>query len=129
MEIFGFEITRKKDELRNIEVSTAPSFVPPVEDDGTPVIQQQQSGFISGGAYGSYIDMEGGIKNETGLITRYREISLIPECDSAIEDIVNECITSDSQDKIVSLDLRDVTELTLTVSRPRYMTSLIIFLP
>ena len=52
--------------------------------------------------------MEGGIKNETGLITRYREISLIPECDSAIEDIVNECITSDSQDKIVSLDLRDV---------------------
>ena len=52
--------------------------------------------------------MEGGIKNEIGLITRYREISLIPECDSAIEDIVNECITSDSQDKIVSLDLRDV---------------------
>ena len=43
MEIFGFEITRKKDELRNIEVSTAPSFVPPVEDDGTPVIQQQQA--------------------------------------------------------------------------------------
>ena len=108
MEIFGFEITRKKDELRNLEVSTAPSFVPPVDDDGTPVIQQAPGGFISGGAYGSYIDMEGGIKNETGLITRYREISLIPECDSAIEDIVNECITSDSQDKIVSLDLGDV---------------------
>jgi len=108
MEIFGFEISRKKDELRSIEVSKAPSFVPPVEDDGTPVIQQQPGGFISGGAYGSYIDMEGGIKNEVGLITRYREISLIPECDSAIEDIVNECITSDSQDKIVSLDLRNV---------------------
>ena len=108
MEIFGFEITRKQDELRAIEVSTAPSFVPPVEDDGTPVIQQQPGGFISGGAYGSYIDMEGGIKNEIGLITRYREISLIPECDSAIEDIVNECITSDSQDKIVSLDMGDV---------------------
>ena len=108
MEIFGFEITRKQDELRAIEVSTAPSFVPPVEDDGTPVIQQQPGGFISGGAYGSYIDMEGGIKNEVGLITRYREISLIPECDSAIEDIVNECITSDSQDKIVSLDMGDV---------------------
>ena len=108
MEIFGFEISRKKDELRSVEVSKAPSFVPPVEDDGTPVIQQQPGGFVSGGAYGSYIDMEGGIKNEVGLITRYREISLIPECDSAIEDIVNECITSDSQDKIVSLDLRDV---------------------
>ena len=63
---------------------------------------------ISGGAYGAYVDMEGGIKNEAELIRRYREVSLVPECDSAIEDIVNECITSDSQDKIVSLDLGDV---------------------
>ena len=108
MDIFGFEITRKKDELRVKEAPNAKSFVPSLEDDGTPVIQQQPGGFISGGAYGSYIDMEGGIKNETGLITRYREISLIPECDSAIEDIVNECITSDSADRIVTLDLRDV---------------------
>ena len=107
MEILGFEISRKKDELRTKEMPSSPSFVPPVDDDGTPVIQQQ-SGFISGGAYGAYIDMEGGIKNEAELIRRYREISLVPECDSAIEDIINECITSDSSDRIVSLDLRDV---------------------
>ena len=109
MEIFGFEISRKRDELRATEVDKkAISFVPPVDDDGTPVIQSQPGGFITGGAYGSYIDMEGGIKNESELIRRYREISLIPECDSAIEDIVNECITSDTSDRIVSLDLRDV---------------------
>jgi len=107
MELFGFEITRKKDELRATEVK-GPSFVPPVDDDGTPVIQSQPGGFITGGAYGSYVDMEGGIKNEAELIRRYREVSLIPECDSAIEDIINECITSDSADRIVSLDLRDV---------------------
>ena len=107
MEIFGFEITRKKDELRVKETQTAKSFVPPVDDDGTPVIQQQ-AGYISGGAYGAYVDMEGGIKNEAELIRRYREISLVPECDSAIEDIVNECITADVSDKIVTLDLRDV---------------------
>ena len=107
MELFGFEITRKKDELRATEVK-GPSFVPPVDDDGTPVIQSQPGGFITGGAYGSYVDMEGGIKNEAELIRRYREVSLIPECDSAIEDIINECITSDSSDRIVSLDLRDV---------------------
>ena len=52
--------------------------------------------------------MEGGIKNEAELIRRYRETSLVPECDSAIEDIVNECITSDISDRIVALDLRDV---------------------
>lgn len=108
MEIFGFEITRKRDELRALEIDKkAVSFVPPVDDDGTPVIQTQPGGFITGGAYGSYIDMEGGVKNESELIKRYREISLIPECDSAIEDIVNECITSDTSDRIVSLDLRD----------------------
>ena len=107
MEIFGFEITRKKDELRVKETPNAKSFVPPVDDDGTPVIQQQ-AGYISGGAYGAYVDMEGGIKNEAELIRRYREISLVPECDSAIEDIVNECITADVSDKIVTLDLRDV---------------------
>ena len=107
MELFGFEITRKKDELRNLEAPNAKSFVPPVDDDGTPVIQQQ-AGYIAGGAYGAFVDMEGGIKNEAELIRRYRETSLVPECDSAIEDIVNECITSDVSDKIVTLDLRDV---------------------
>ena len=110
MEIFGFEISRKKDELRVKDVTkkSVASFVAPVEDDGTPIIQQAPGGFISGGAYGSYIDMEGGIKNEVALIRRYRETSLVPECDIAIEDIVNECIVSDTQDRIVSLDLRDV---------------------
>ena len=107
MELFGYEITRKKDELRNTEAPNAKSFVPPVDDDGTPVIQQQ-AGYVAGGAYGAYVDMEGGIKNEAELIRRYRETSLVPECDSAIEDIVNECITSDVSDKIVTLDLRDV---------------------
>ena len=107
MDIFGFEITRKKDELRASEVKTAKSFVPQVDDDGTPIIAQQ-AGYIAGGAYGAYVDMEGGIKNEAELIRRYREVSLVPECDSAIEDIVNECITSDSSDRIVTLDLRDV---------------------
>ena len=107
MELFGFEITRKRDELRATEVKNAKSFVPPVDDDGTPVIQQQV-GYTLLGAYGAYVDMEGGIKNEAELIRRYRETSLVPECDSAIEDIVNECITSDISDRIVALDLRDV---------------------
>lgn len=107
MELFGFEITRKTETQQGKEKISAPSFVPPVEDDGTPVIQQQ-AGYVSGAAYGAYVDMEGGIKNEVDLIRRYREVSLIPECDSAIEDIVNECITSDVKDNIVSLDLSKV---------------------
>ena len=75
-------------------------------DDGTFVIQQTAGGFISGGAYGSYVDMEGGIKNEISLIRRYRETSLVFECDADIEDIVNECVVSDTEDRVVSIDLR-----------------------
>ena len=97
MDIFGFEINRKKEDLRvkDVQKKSQASFVAPVEDDGTPIIQQSSGGFISGGAYGSYVDMEGGIKNEVALIQRYRETSLVPECDIAIDDIVNECIVSD----------------------------------
>ena len=108
MEILGFEISRKKEELRDKEEINAKSFVAPNIDDGTTVIEQQ-AGFVTGGAYGSYIDMDGGIKNEAELIRKYREISLIPECDSAIEDIVNECIVADSTDRIVSLNLGDTS--------------------
>ena len=44
MELFGFEISRKREELRATEDKNQKSFVPPVDDDGTPVIEQQ-SGF------------------------------------------------------------------------------------
>ena len=47
MELFGFEITRKTETEKGKEKVSAPSFVPPVEDDGTPVIQQQ-AGYVSG---------------------------------------------------------------------------------
>ena len=80
MELFGFEINRKK---REAEQRNAPSFVAPVNDDGAQVIESSPMGSsFAGGQYlSSYIDMEGGIKNETGLITRFREISLIPDPD------------------------------------------------
>ena len=104
MDILGFEITRKKNELRQGEDLQGKSFVPPSSEDGVAVLEQQ-SGYVAGGAVGAYIDMEGVIKSEVDLIRKYREIALIPECDSAIEDIVNECITSDIEDTVVDIDL------------------------
>lgn len=104
MEIFGFEISRKKDELRPNEDLLGKSFVPPAEQDGTSVIENQ-GGFVTGGAMGAYLDMSGSIKNESELIRKYREIALVPEVDSAIEDIINECVTSDVEDKVVDIDL------------------------
>ena len=86
-EIFGFEIKRKEQEK---EDKKKQSFVAPLEDDGSSYIQ-------AGGYFGQYVDMSGtdGAKSEADLIRRYRDIAQHPECDAAIEDIVNESIVSD----------------------------------
>ena len=103
MELFGLEIKRKKgDETK------AQSFVPPQNDGSVIEIGKDQGmgGFAStGGVIGQYIDMEGGVKNEADLVTRYRTMSLVPECDSAIEDIVNEAISSNDLDAPVAINL------------------------
>ena len=101
MEIFGFEIKRKGDEEK------APSFVAPINDDGAQVVEVGQSGYSIGGGYaqGTYLDMEGGVKSEQDLILRYRQMSLIPEVDMAIDDIVQEAISSNDLDAQVGINL------------------------
>ena len=47
-------------------------------------------------------------RNETDLIRRYREMALYPEVDSAIEDIVNEAIVSDTNDSPVQIELSNL---------------------
>ena len=58
--------------------------------------------------FGSYVDIEGIYKNENDLIRRYRSMSLYPECDSAIEDVVNEAIVSDTNDSPVEIELSNL---------------------
>ena len=60
---------------------------------------------MSSGFFGQYVDIEGIYRTEFDLIKRYREMALHPEADSAIEDIVNEAIVSDSHDAPVQIDL------------------------
>jgi len=95
-EFFGFEINRKgKEPLR-------PSFVPKTEEDGAGVIQ-------AGGHFGAFIDMEGDkAKTDIDLIMKYRDISSQPECDAAIEDIINEAIVGDTNEAPVNLILDDL---------------------
>ena len=85
-ELFGFKITRvdsdQKEELK--------TFVPPQTDDGAIEI-------APGGSYGTFVDLDGNAKTEAELVSRYREMSMQPECDSAVEDIVNEAIVMDDE--------------------------------
>lgn len=89
MQFFGFEIKRKNEE-------PVQSFTPEIKDDGAVVV-------AAGGAYGTYIDLDGTVRTESELVAKYREISLQPEIDMAIDDIVNEAIDTDS-DKIVDIN-------------------------
>ena len=91
-ELFGFKFERIRD-TKGSEKFTAPSL-----DDGTVDV-------AGGGFYGQVLDVEGRERTENDLIRRYRDISQQPECDSAIEDIVNEGIVSDERDQSVEIVL------------------------
>ena len=65
--------------------------------------------YLSSGFYGQYVDIEGVYKTEADLIRRYREMALHQECDSAIEDVVNEAIVSDLNDSPVEIDLSNLS--------------------
>lgn len=94
MDLFGFKIIRKAEEEAPLSFST------PVEDDGATLV-------AAGGSYGTYVDLEATAKNEAELITRYREMSMQPECESAIDDIVNDAITTE-ENEIVTINLDTV---------------------
>src|SRR5210317_23245 len=90
-ELFGFSITRARKQS-----DPKQSFTTSQADDGTQTV-------AAGGYFGSYLDMEGTAKSEADLIRRYREIALHPECDMAIEDIVNEAIVANENKQPVRL--------------------------
>ena len=96
VELLGFQITRNNDKEKPAEAKQA--FTVPSPDDGTTTIS-------AGGYFGQYLDMEVTAKNDIDLIKRYREIAQHPECDMAVEDIINEVIVSDERDTSVSLSL------------------------
>ena len=97
LELFGFRIGRKEEEQK-LKDENLKSFVPPSLDDGAVEI-------AAGGAYGTYVDLEGSAKSEAELVTRYREMSLQPECDSAIDDVVNEAIVYNEKEPAISIVL------------------------
>ncbi len=95
--LLGFQITRNNNDLgKPAEAKQAFTVASP--DDGTTTIS-------AGGYFGQYLDMEVTAKNDIDLIKRYREIAQHPECDMAIEDIINETIVSDERDASVSVSL------------------------
>ena len=91
--IFGFTIQREeKPELRN------QSFVTPIGDDGVATVN-------AGGYFGTYVDIEAAARSEVELISKYREISIYPDCDFAIEDIVSDAIANTNDEPPITINL------------------------
>lgn len=101
MRLFGFEIKRSDDDIKNQPIS----FAEPLNDDGALTV-----GGAVGGSYGMLLDLEGTAKSEAELVTRYRALTVNPEIQQAVDEIVNEAISVDSHDKVVNIIL-DETKL------------------
>lgn len=98
-QFFGFEIRKKQDKPENLDAFTAP-----INDDGAVIV-------AAGGSYGTYVDLEGSAKTEAELVTKYREMSQHPEVQNAVDDIVNEAITTEEAIDTVRINL-DRVQLT-----------------
>jgi len=98
--LFGFTISREKDEE---DKKVQQSFSPPSNEDGALTI-------TSAAYYGTYVDLDGTAKNEVELISRYREMSMQPEIEGAIDDIVNEAICEDKDGNITQIILDDLEQ-------------------
>jgi polyhydroxyalkanoate synthesis regulator phasin len=96
IKLFGFNLGAK--DVIKVEEPQQASFALPTAalDDGAVTITQNAH-------FGTYVDLEGSVRNELELITRYREMSNHPECESAIDEIVNEAITHDEDGVVVDI--------------------------
>ena len=95
--LFGFTIG-KEDKQPGLK---AQSFITPAADDGASTVS-------SGGYFGTYVDIDASTRSESELISRYREISNYPDCDTAIEEIVTEAISALDSEAPVRLDLESL---------------------
>ena len=100
IKLFGFNISRDDEK----EKENVKSFTPPHNDDGTVAVNE-------GGAYGTTVDVGYNSKTEIQLITKYREMAQQPECERAIDDIINESIINEEYGSPVNIVLDEITEL------------------
>ena len=102
--LFGFEIKRQAKE------DATASFAPLQLDDGAHNVS-------TGGMYGTYVDLEGSTRTEAELVTRYRRMSMQPECDMAIDDIIHEFIVYDDKNRLVDINLDNVDGISASTKK------------
>ncbi len=100
--LFGWEIKRAEKDKR--EELNKPSMVEPTRDDGAVNVE-------AGGLQGSFVDLDGAIRTEAELVTKYRQMLMQPEVEKAVNEVINEAIVEEDGKEIVKLDLNEVEGL------------------
>ena len=106
-DLFGFAFGKPQDPKPtdlNTSIVTQPSFAVPDTIDGTITVE-------SGGFFSTVYDFGGSLRDENTQTQQYRSMSLYPEVDMAIEDILNETIDYDDKQEAVYLDLSNIDNL------------------
>lgn len=99
--LFGFEIRRKED--KPSKKNQLDSIVPPIDEDGAGYVT------ASGSHFGQYVNIDGDeFKDNVMAIKQYRGVSMHPEVDAAVEDIVNEAVSISNDGSTVSVNLENV---------------------
>lgn len=99
MELFGWSFVKSKETEKKQE--SIESFTPKQDDDGATLV-------AAGGHYGSYLDLDGAVKNEAELINKYREMSLQPELELAIDEVVNELVSYSIENTVVDIRMDEL---------------------
>ena len=110
IKLFGFEIKRSR---RERDKPMLPSIVPPTDEDG--------AGYVTAGGayYGQYLDMESqnNAKDNSSLINQYRGLSMHHDVDMAIEEIINEAISTSELKSSVALNMDNVEDLSDSIKK------------
>jgi len=98
LKLFGFEIKRAGKSKPDL-----PSIVPPTDNDGAGYVT------ATSGHFGQYVNMDGDTsKDNHQLILKYRGVAMHPEVDMAIEEIVNESISTSDDTSSVEISLDEI---------------------
>jgi hypothetical protein len=98
LKLFGFEIKRAGKSKPDL-----PSIVPPTDNDGAGYVT------ATSGHFGQYVNMDGDdSKDNHQLILKYRGVAMHPEVDMAIEEIVNESISTSDDTSSVEISLDEI---------------------
>lgn len=105
--LFGFEIKRATDKKEKLL-----SVVPPTDEDGAGYVT------AAGAHFGQYLNFEqDGSKDNAQQIMKYRGVSMHPEVDMAIDEIVNEAISSSELKSSVALNLDNIQKASDSIKK------------